>query len=85
MMTIDNAQESARYGNLARVASEFYVSTGNPAELQAAVCYSRAAAYFANRHLGDPRHIGDPLRVEYTSSETAYGRTVDYGFAVKVF
>ncbi len=50
-MTIENAHESARYGNLARVAMDFHVSTGNPAELDAAVCYTRAAAYFAEREL----------------------------------
>lgn len=46
---IDNALEAGRYGNLARVAIGFYVSTGNPAELDAATCYGRAAAYWANR------------------------------------
>jgi hypothetical protein len=46
-MSIDYAAESARYGNLARVAIGFYVSTGNRAEQDAAVCYTNAAVYFA--------------------------------------
>lgn len=57
-MTIDNALEAARYGNLVRVAIQFHIETGNPAELQAAVCYTRAAAYFANRAL---TNAPDPL------------------------
>jgi hypothetical protein len=36
--------ESARYGNLARVASIFHVATGNTAELDAAYWYARYAA-----------------------------------------
>ena len=42
-----NAAEAARYGNLARVAIQFYVSTGNPAELRAAFVYARYAARYA--------------------------------------
>jgi len=49
MNNIDNAKEAARYGNLARVAINFYLSTSNPAELDAAICYARAATYWANR------------------------------------
>jgi hypothetical protein len=37
------AMESARYGNLARVASQFFVSTGAASELDAVYCYARAA------------------------------------------
>lgn len=37
--------EAARYGNLARVASDFYVATGNPAELTAATVYAKMAAH----------------------------------------
>jgi hypothetical protein len=77
-MNINNALEAARYGNLSRVAIQFYISTGNPAELDAAVCYARAAAYFAHRADETPS-------VNYASAETCYGRTVGYGFAVKVF
>lgn len=48
-MTIDNAKEAATYGNLSRVAMNFYIAKGQPMELHAAVCYARAAAYWANR------------------------------------
>ena len=69
-MTIDNRQEAARYGNLVRVAIGFHISTGNPAELDAAVCYTRAAAYFANRELN---HTPDPLPPAAVWHETIGG------------
>ena len=81
MTMIDNGQEAARYGNLVRVAIGFYVATGNPAELDAAVCYARGAAYFANRQMSaSPEPVFD-----YASSETVHGHTVGYDFSVRVF
>lgn len=77
MTSIDNAKEAATYGSLVRVAINFYLSTRNPAELDAAICYTRAAAYWADRAI---RNIewnppastcienladADPLRLSY--------------------
>lgn len=70
------------YGNLSRVALQFYISTGNPAELVAAYWYARYAARAADELLKMHTFTAAP---EYASSETAYGRTVGYDFAVKVF
>ena len=42
-----NAAEAARYGNLARVAIQFHVLTGNAGELLAAYVYARYAARYA--------------------------------------
>lgn len=39
----ETVKEATRYGNLARVAADFYVKTGNPAEQDAAYWYARYA------------------------------------------
>jgi len=54
-MTNQNTLEAARYGNLALVASNFHIQTGNPAELDAVFVYARTAAHIANRTLTPAR------------------------------
>jgi hypothetical protein len=44
----DYPADAARYGNLAAVAMNFYIQTGNTAELQAAYVYARDAARAGN-------------------------------------
>jgi hypothetical protein len=44
----DYPADAARYGNLAAVAMNFYIQTGNLAELNAAVVYARDAARAGN-------------------------------------
>lgn len=80
-MTINNALEAATYGNLSRVAMNFYITNGNPAELDAAVCYARAAAYWANRELrGDVWVAPDAACVE-----SAYGVASRLSSQINVF
>ena len=50
-MATNQAHEASRYGNLATVAINFHIQTGNPAELDAAVIYARNAAHFGFRAL----------------------------------
>lgn len=55
---INYEREAAeRYGNLARVAMEFYISTGNPAELLYAYLNARWAARLAIAEIKNSRRV----------------------------
>lgn len=56
-MTNFNIEAAERYGNLCRVAIEFYIYTGNPAELLYVYLNARWAARLALAELAEVEEV----------------------------